>query len=137
MFPALNESKKWHYFTDATGNEYLLLLSSVAMGTSRLYQWKGTFVLTQTISTFGAQSADSYTFSDNHTVLAIANSEGDSTVYELVDQSLVVVRPNGLLTFQSIIHLNSTRKVIGVLGLSLTIYPTVQDVLNVHKRDLN
>ena len=99
-FPSLQGAGDWLPFTHE-GTQYLLLLSEAATDSSfegsRLYQWKGSFVLVQNISTNGASAADAFTTSSGRTYVAVANAGStsnrstDSVIYEVMDGELIQV----------------------------------------------
>lgn len=95
-FPLLQSADNWLPFTHK-GTQYLLQLSASSSESSRLYQWKGSFVLVQNLSTSGASGADSYTATSGRTYVAVANAgsnsnrSADSVIYEVVDGQLIQV----------------------------------------------
>ena len=99
-FPLLQSGDNWLPFTHE-GTQYLLQLSDAATDnsfeSSRLYQWKGSFVLVQNLSTSGARAADSFTATSGRTYVAVANAgssssrSADSVIYEVVDGQLIQV----------------------------------------------
>ena len=99
-FPLLQSADNWLPFTHE-GTQYLLQLSDAATDnsfeSSRLYQWKGSFVLVQNLSTSGASAGDSFTATSGRTYVAVANAGSssnrsvDSVIYEVVDGQLIQV----------------------------------------------
>ena len=120
---SLPSAGDWLPFTHGS-MQYLLLLSEAARGSSsegsRLYQWKGSFVLVQSLTTNSASAADSFTAGSGRTFVAVANagSNGnrstDSVIYELVDGQLVQVGRS------HIVHVYSTVCTIHSVDVSLS-----------------